>query len=79
MAPYVTQAALLPGEGATVVLRVEVLSTGEPGRIDVEVSSGSRQVDQASMDYARQLRWYAGHIADRAEPMWIRWGVRLQA
>lgn len=31
--PYIAQAALLPGEDATVVLRIEVLASGKPGRI----------------------------------------------
>jgi len=79
LAPFIAQAALLPGEGATVVLRIEVLTTGEPGRIDIDASSGSRQVDQAAMDYARLHRWYAGRIGEHPQSMWIRWGVRLQA
>jgi protein TonB len=79
LAPFLVQAALLPGEGATVVLRIEVLATGEPGRIDIDTSSGSRQVDQAAMDYAREHRWYAGRVGSSSQSMWIRWGVRLQA
>ena len=79
MAPFVAQAALLPGEGATVVLKIEVLTTGEPGSIEVDASSGSRQVDGAAIDYARQHRWYAGRVGQISESMWIRWGVRLQA
>lgn len=77
--PYIAQAALLPGEGATVVLKIEVLATGEPGRIEIDASSGSRQVDQAAIDYARQHRWYAGRSGNDPQSMWIRWGVRLQA
>jgi TonB family protein len=78
MAPFIAQAALLPGEGATVVLRVEVLSSGEPGRVEVDVSSGSWQVDKAAVDYARKHRWYAGRLSDYPQAMWIRWGIRLQ-
>jgi hypothetical protein len=79
LAPFIAQAALLPGEGATVVLKIEVLANGEPGRIDIDTTSGSQQVDQAAIDYARQQRWYAGRIGDVIQAMWIRWGVRLQA
>jgi protein TonB len=79
MAPYTIQAALLPGEGATVVLRVEVLASGEPGRIDIDASGGSPQVDQAAIEYARQHRWYAGRVGEHPQAMWIRWGIRLQA
>jgi len=79
MGPYIRQAALLPGEGATVVLRIEVLATGEPGRIEIDTSSGSAQIDQAAVDYARTRRWYAGWMNGAPHAMWIRWGVRLQA
>lgn len=76
---YVREAALLPGEGATVVLRVEVLATGEPGQIEIDTSSGRLQIDQAALDYARTQRWYAGRVNGIPQAMWIRWGVRLQA
>lgn len=79
MAPYIAQAALLPGEGESVVLRIEVFATGDPGRIEVDASSGSLKVDQAAIDYARHHRWYAGRIGNDPQSMWIRWGVRLQA
>jgi len=77
--PYVEKAALVPGQGATVVLRIEVLDTGAPGRIEVDVSSGSAQVDEAAVGYARAQRWYAGRMAGAPRTMWIRWAVRLQA
>lgn len=77
--PFIKQAALLPGEGATVVLRIEVLKSGEPGQIEIDASSGSRQVDQAAVDYARTRHWYAGRVNGEPHSMWIRWGVRLQA
>ena len=79
MTPYIAQAALLPGEGATVILRIEVLANGEPGQMAVDVSGGNRQVDRAAINYARQLRWFAGRANEAAEAMWIRWSVRLQA
>jgi len=77
--PYIREAALSPGHGATVVLRVEVLETGEPGRIEVDVSSGDARADQAAVDYARVQRWFAGRITGVPSTMWIRWAVRLQA
>jgi TonB family protein len=78
MAAYVARATLRPGEGATVILRVEVLETGTPGRIEIDASSGSRWIDQAAIDYARTQRWYPGRTNGKARVMWIRWGVRLQ-
>jgi TonB family protein len=79
MQPYLQQAGLLPGEGATVVLRIEVMESGDPGRIEIDASSGSRQIDQAAVNYARIQHWYAGRVYGAPRPMWIRWGVRLQA
>jgi TonB family protein len=77
--PFIKQAALLPGEGVTVVLRIEVLESGEPGRIEIDTSSGSAQVDEAAIAYAHTRHWYAGRTNGTPHPMWIRWGVRLQA
>jgi TonB family protein len=79
MRAYVRQASLSRGEGATVVLRIEVLESGDPGRIQIDASSGSRQIDQAAIDYARTLHWNAGRVNGVARAVWIRWGVRLQA
>ncbi|MEO8377728.1 MAG: energy transducer TonB, partial [Candidatus Sumerlaeota bacterium] len=79
LSPFLAQAGLRIGEGATVILRIEVLPTGEPGAIAIDVSSGNFQVDQAAIGYARQQRWYAGREGDTPQSMWIRWGVRLQA
>ncbi len=77
--PYLQRAGLRPGQGATVVLRIEVLESGDPGRIEVDASSGSGQVDQAAIDYARIQHWYAGRVNGAPRRMWIRWGVHLQA
>ncbi|MFL6604624.1 MAG: TonB family protein [Steroidobacteraceae bacterium] len=79
MDQYIREAALLPGEGATVVLRVEVLESGQPGRIEVDGSSGSRQIDRAVVEYARTRRWYAARVGGAPRVTWIRWGVHFQA
>ena len=79
MSPYVREAALSAGEGVTVVLRIEVLEDGTPGRIEVDTSGGSRQIDQAAIHYARTRHWNAGRVQGIAQAVWIRWGVRLQA
>lgn len=76
-APFVREAALLPGESGAVVLRIEVLADGAVGQVDVEVSSGSRQIDAAAVAYVRQLRWNPGRLNGVAQPVWIRWGVTL--
>jgi TonB family protein len=76
---FARQAALLPGEGATVVLRIQVLASGDAGEVAVDVSSGSGKVDRAAVDYARTRHWYAGRVNGTPSSMWIRWGVRLQS
>jgi TonB family protein len=77
--PYAEQAGLAEGEGATVVLRVEVLDSGLLGRVEVEVSGGRASIDAAAVDFARSTPWVAGCVDGRPLTMWIRWGVRLQA
>jgi TonB family protein len=77
--PYLRRAGLRHGEGATVVLRIEVSEAGAPTRVLVDTSSGSRQIDEAAVEFARAQHWYAGRISGRPHSMWIRWGVRLQA
>jgi hypothetical protein len=77
--PFAQQAGLAPGTGATVVLRLEVLGSGELGRVAVEVSGGSARIDQAAESYARAMLWTGGMKEGRPEPIWIRWAVRLQS
>ena len=79
MAPFARQGGLLPGESAVVVLRIEVLSDGQVGQVQVDVSSGSRQVDAAAMDYVRTLAWLPGRFHGIEESTWVRHGVRLVA
>jgi TonB family protein len=79
MSLYIKQASLQIGEGATVILRIEVLETGLPGEIEVDTSSGSTQIDQAAVSYARTQSWYAGRRGGLPHTVWIRWGVRLQS
>jgi TonB family protein len=79
MSAYVRQASLPRGAGATIVLRIEVLESGDPGQILIDTSSGSQQTDQAAIDYARTLHWNAGRVNGTVHAIWIRWAVRLQA
>jgi TonB family protein len=76
--PYFQRTGLSPGQGATVVLRVEVLESGDPGRIEIDGSSGNGQIDAAAVDYARMQHWYAGRVNGAPHSMWIRWGVHFQ-
>ena len=78
-APYARDAGLKPGEGATVVLRLEILGSGELDRVDIDVSGGRAEIDQAAIAYARAIQWNGGMIDGRPVTIWIRWGIRLQA
>jgi TonB family protein len=74
---FAQQARLKPGVGVTVVLRVEVLTSGSVGRVEVDVSGGSDPIDAAAIAYVRSLKWIGGRIDDQPETIWIRWGVQL--
>lgn len=76
---YARRAGLQAGEGATIVLRLEVLGTGDLGTILVETTGGSEAIDMAAIDYVRALAWAGGRVDGRPATIWIRWGVRLQA
>lgn len=77
--PYAKLGGLLPGESAVVVLRVEILPDGTTGDIQVDVTSGSDQVDQAAAAYARLLIWLPGTFHGTGQRTWIRHAVRLAA
>jgi len=79
MAPFARQAGLRPGESAVVVLRVEVLPGGHVGQVEVDVSSGSRQVDEAAVAYVQMLAWVPGRFHGMETSTWVRQGVRLAA
>lgn len=76
---FARQGGLLPGERALVVLRIQVLPDGQAGDVEIDVSSGSDQVDRAARDYARALTWVPARLNNLAESMWIRMGVTLAA
>jgi hypothetical protein len=75
--PFAVKAGLLLGQGATVVLRVEVLDDNEVGRIVVEVSGGSPEIDVAAIDYARAMPWIGAVVDGKPVPMEVRYAVRL--
>jgi hypothetical protein len=76
-APFARSAGLQPGHGAAVVLRIEVLGTGDLGAIIVEASGGTDAIDAAAIDYVRALTWSGGMVDGKPATIWIRWGVWL--
>jgi TonB family protein len=79
VAPYAHQAGLLPGESAVVILRIEVLPDGHAGQIEIDVSSGSQQVDEAAVAYAQRFLWVPGSLSGMDTRIWVRQSVRLAA
>lgn len=75
--PFARRAGLQAGSGATVVVRVEVRGNGTLGRVEVEVSGGSPDLDQSAIAYVHALTWIGGSVDDRPQTIWIRWGVRF--
>lgn len=79
VAPYANMAGLSTGQTTMVVLRVEVLPDGSVGRIRVDVSSGSKQVDEAAIRFAQLTHWIPGSVGGINEAVWTRYGVQLIA
>lgn len=73
------QAGLLAGQSVTVVVRVQVLPTGQAGVVAIEQSGGSALIDAAALEYVRLLSWIAGRRAGEATAMTIRMAVNLVA
>lgn len=58
------------GIEGTVVLRVEVLTSGEPGRVEVARSSGDDSLDDSARDAVRQLRFNPAQKGGKAIVGW---------
>ncbi len=71
------RAGLHAQEQVTVLLRIEILATGQVGEVVVERSGGTPAMDAAAMDYVRMLHWIAGRRGGEPAACIIRWGVRL--
>jgi protein TonB len=54
------------GEEGTVVLLVEVLAEGRPGKIEIASSSGYRRLDRAALEAVGRARFIAAKINGRA-------------
>jgi hypothetical protein len=74
---FAVQAGISPGAGVTVVLRLEVRGDGTVSQVQIDVSGGSRLIDEAAIAYVHAIKWVGGRIDDKSESVWIRWGVRL--
>lgn len=77
--PYPLSARRRGIEG-TVLLHVEVLPSGEPGRIDIARSSGDESLDASAREAARQLRFTPAQKGGKAVSGWanIPYQFRLE-
>lgn len=76
---FALAAGLTSGQAAMVVLRLEVLASGDLGQIIVEQSGGTPAIDVQAVAYARSLIWTGGMIDGRPATIWIRRAVTLRA
>lgn len=58
------------GIEGTVVLRVEVLASGEPGRVEIARSSGDDSLDDSAREAVRQLRFNPAQKGGKAIVGW---------
>jgi TonB family protein len=74
---FARRAGLAPGEGASVVLVVEVLRDGHTGSVELSRGCGHPAIDAAAVAYARLLRWIPGTRDHHAEVMRVNLPVTL--
>lgn len=59
------------GVEGTVMLRVLVTAAGAPGKVEVDVSSGSEALDRAAQDAVRSWRFVPARRGDAAVDAWV--------
>ena len=64
--PAYPRGSRIHGEEGTVVLSVEVLADGRPGKIDIVSSSGYRRLDRAALKAIGRARFIPARIDGRA-------------
>jgi protein TonB len=61
-----------------VLLRVEVLSNGRVGQIEVKRSSGHEMLDQSAFAAVKQWRFIPAMKGDTAIPFWVNIPIRFR-
>jgi protein TonB len=61
-----------------VVLRVEVLSNGRVGQIEVRKSSGHELLDRSALTTVKQWRFIPARKGDTAIPLWVNVPIKFQ-
>lgn len=55
-----------------VILKVEVLASGQPGRINVEISSGHSILDESAQETVQHWRFVPAKRGDKAVDSWVK-------
>jgi TonB family protein len=76
--PAYPQEAREKGYEGEVVLRVEVLSNGRVGQIEVRKSSGFELLDHSALTTVKQWRFIPAKKGDIAIPLWVNIPIKFQ-
>jgi protein TonB len=76
--PIYPQEAKEKGHEGEVVLRVEVLSNGRVGQIEVRRSSGYESLDRSALTTVKQWRFIPAKKGDIAIPLWVNIPIKFQ-
>jgi protein TonB len=76
--PIYPQEARERGHEGEVVLKVEVLSDGRVGQIEVRKSSGHELLDRSALTTVKQWRFIPARKGDTAIPLWVNVPIKFQ-
>ncbi len=76
--PIYPQEAREKGYEGEVVLRVEVLSNGRVGQIEVRESSGHELLDRSALTTVKQWRFIPAKKGDIAIPLWVNIPIKFR-
>jgi len=76
--PVYPQEAKEKGHEGEVILRVEVLSNGRVGQIEVRRSSGYESLDRSALTTVKQWRFMPAKKGDIAIPLWVNIPIKFQ-
>jgi len=76
--PIYPQEAKEKGHEGEVILRVEVLSNGRVGQIEVRRSSGYESLDRSALTTVKQWRFIPAKKSDIAIPLWVNIPIKFQ-
>ena len=71
-APYLLSAKRRRGIEGTVILRIEVLPTGEPGQVDILQSSGDESLDAPARESVRRWKFHPARHGGKPVSGWAR-------